>query len=375
LIKQISLLSSIALALTGCSSEIDNGEVERRGGLVYKYGDTDPFTGIVVNVPYGFYGTQGLCTQPYEKGRLNGKTECFDGDKLVYEAELSAGKKNGAEIAYSPKTGNPVFVKNWANDRYDGVVEEYADDILISSKEYKNGIQHGDQKTWSHDGKNLLSDISWAEGKPVTGFMGDEFSKTDYVDGYVDGAIVFYREHNGAKYVSKEMHLTRSKWNGTWKSFDYPAKTESLEQIYEVEYSDGKPVSGWYRQFDKYNGNFVQKINLTAIANPDGADNDDPYPPDFAPDGRINVYSEAEEKVTGYEVWRNGERVEYDRGYGVTYIEEPQLTESTTPDPKQADTCQDEWINAYRKDVGEDALIVSEQLDEWNTWCSEGKRP
>jgi len=38
-------------------------------------------------------------------------------------------------------------------------------------------------------------------------------------------------------------------------------------------------------------------------------------------------------------------------------------------------TCLDDWIAAFRKDAGEDAMIGSEQLDEWKDWCSEGKRP
>lgn len=38
-------------------------------------------------------------------------------------------------------------------------------------------------------------------------------------------------------------------------------------------------------------------------------------------------------------------------------------------------TCLDDWIAAFRKEAGEDAMIVSEQLNEWEGWCSEGKRP
>lgn len=37
--------------------------------------------------------------------------------------------------------------------------------------------------------------------------------------------------------------------------------------------------------------------------------------------------------------------------------------------------CLDDWIAAFRKEAGEDAMIGSEQLDEWKDWCSEGKRP
>lgn len=41
-------------------------------------------------------------------------------------------------------------------------------------------------------------------------------------------------------------------------------------------------------------------------------------------------------------------------------------------DPEQ---CLNAWIEAFREDVGEDAMIVGEQLSEWSGWCSEGKLP
>lgn len=37
--------------------------------------------------------------------------------------------------------------------------------------------------------------------------------------------------------------------------------------------------------------------------------------------------------------------------------------------------CQALWISAFRAEIGEDAMINSEQLNEWREWCSEGKQP
>jgi len=39
------------------------------------------------------------------------------------------------------------------------------------------------------------------------------------------------------------------------------------------------------------------------------------------------------------------------------------------------ETCVSLWTSAYRKEVGEDAVITADQLGEWNIWCNEGKRP
>lgn len=39
------------------------------------------------------------------------------------------------------------------------------------------------------------------------------------------------------------------------------------------------------------------------------------------------------------------------------------------------ENCLDAWIIAFRKEVGEEAPIGSEQLDEWEGWCASGKYP
>lgn len=41
----------------------------------------------------------------------------------------------------------------------------------------------------------------------------------------------------------------------------------------------------------------------------------------------------------------------------------------------EPENCVDSWISAFREEMGEDAMIVGEQLDEWKGWCSEGKQP
>lgn len=39
------------------------------------------------------------------------------------------------------------------------------------------------------------------------------------------------------------------------------------------------------------------------------------------------------------------------------------------------DMCVDKWIDAYRKEVGQDAIVTNDQLGEWEGWCKEGKQP
>lgn len=49
--------------------------------------------------------------------------------------------------------------------------------------------------------------------------------------------------------------------------------------------------------------------------------------------------------------------------------------EAALSEPSNTDTdqCVDHWIDAYRKEVGDDAAVTQGQLDEWDGWCKEGK--
>ncbi|SDY98216.1 hypothetical protein SAMN04515617_1414 [Collimonas sp. OK242] len=39
------------------------------------------------------------------------------------------------------------------------------------------------------------------------------------------------------------------------------------------------------------------------------------------------------------------------------------------------ESCVDSWIAAHHKEIGEDATITADQLNEWKNWCAQGKIP
>lgn len=41
----------------------------------------------------------------------------------------------------------------------------------------------------------------------------------------------------------------------------------------------------------------------------------------------------------------------------------------------QINACVDKWINAYRREAGEDAMVRNDMLNEWESWCKQGKKP
>jgi hypothetical protein len=48
----------------------------------------------------------------------------------------------------------------------------------------------------------------------------------------------------------------------------------------------------------------------------------------------------------------------------------------TTQLGKQAlDKCEQQWVDAFHKENGDDALISSDQIDAWDAVCKKGKNP
>lgn len=66
----------------------------------------------------------------------------------------------------------------------------------------------------------------------------------------------------------------------------------------------------------------------------------------------------------------DGEIVTYALGTGPAY-NGPLYSK---PNPA-VDACVDTWIDAHRKEVGEDAMISYDQINEWVVWCKEGRKP
>lgn len=106
--KRITAIILASATISGCSPEIDYAEVSTRNGLFYKYGETTPFTGTILNTSAGLPITNQPCISKVEKGRYNGKTECFNGDTKIYYLEFFNGIKNGRETAFNPETGEKI---------------------------------------------------------------------------------------------------------------------------------------------------------------------------------------------------------------------------------------------------------------------------
>jgi len=114
--------------LAACSEqEITRAEVRDINGLAYKFGETDPFTGIVKGnrVVSGILAPYFNCDSHYSEGKLDGLTTCFGktGAK-EFEVSFAAGKRQGTEKGWYP-SGEVAYEINWQADLKHGVQRSY----------------------------------------------------------------------------------------------------------------------------------------------------------------------------------------------------------------------------------------------------------
>lgn len=415
--KRLITLLLAASALAGCKSEIDNAEVVIRNDLIYKYGDTDPFTGLVLNTPAGLPGISAFCNSQIEKGRHSGKSECFYNSQKVYAIEYLAGIKNGTEQVFDAKTGEKISVKNWKNGRQDGVEEKYLNGNLVLRKEYKDGKPDGEETRWSDDGETVLTELTWRAGNKYDGYETTSEGKANYLNGQLHGPQVIYGYISGKlkKYVSAEQNYNNGKPDGIQKNYKNILHTEIVQQESEFLYDNGIAISGWFRNFNAVDGKLLQEVKLIRTTQDEDDDDDElysNYPEGLVPDGLVRLYDRETDSPNGEEAWVNGVKIKYshisliasDRydygdmvfkvldtaapyekyknvskeeydSYGKSPSLNPRSTTTKTSSIATSDNCLDAWITAFREEVGEDALIVSEQLSEWEGWCNEGKMP
>ncbi|EPW8810489.1 toxin-antitoxin system YwqK family antitoxin [Pseudomonas aeruginosa] len=421
--KRLIGIILVALAITGCKSEIDNAETVIRNGLIYKYGEPDPFTGLVLNTPAGVPGISALCNSQVEKGRYSGKSECFYNSQKVYEVEYLEGVKNGTEKVFDAKTGDKISVKNWKRGNQDGIAEEYQNGVLTHLQEFKNGKPDGTETGWTGDGKKVITELTWSAGRKLSGYETNSNEKLNYLNGQLHGPQTKYGYLTGSlkQYVASEENYKDGKLDGVQKTYINTLHTEIIQQESEVIYENGTAVSGWLKTFNKQDGKPIQEIKLVQ---PDKVEDENfrtEYPGNLVPDGLIKTYNYQTDSFDGEEVWVNGVKTKYsyislvataDDGYdaaddsddagdmvfnvldttapyekyrkvskaeytahGASTALNPSATNAKSSSIVTSDNCLEAWISAFREEVGEDALIVSEQLSEWESWCSEGRLP
>lgn len=223
-------LVCIVLGLAGCGGgEIDYRQTNTVNGLLYKLGDSEPFTGRVLKSPMSVNIFRvGTCDIEVKKGVLDGKTVCStNAGKKVAEANYSKELKDGAERRWNPDTGKLTYEANWSSGKIDGVEKVFDDagDAIIHETHWKEGTKTGSERIWDDSGKVLLTDLDWVNGNS----NGHERSSTEdmtWKNGQKDGPYKKMLEPFG---VVEEGQYVDGKKVGVWTEHGASANFELLD--------------------------------------------------------------------------------------------------------------------------------------------------
>lgn len=160
--------------------------------------------------------------------------------------------------------------------------------------------------------------------------------EVDYNNGNVDGSVIFYslKDESGSKLA--EANFASGKMDGDLKIYGKNSGKLVAQSHWRGGVADG--------QEKIYSDETQELIWAASIVN-------GKY------DGEVKEFDPSSGDLIKTTIYSNGHKVE------------------DKPSIDNGSSCVDLWIKAFRDEVGEDLPINSEQIGEWEEWCSEGKTP
>lgn len=264
-----ALIFIIILFISGfaCSGQNNNySQLESRKNnngnwLLYKRGDTKPFTGTAeklysngkisnedeyINGKFDgksiLYFSTGKLSRItyYTDGKYNGETIIYhDNGKIQSKKSYKNGIQEGAEITYFPsgKICSYVFYKEGATT--DTATYWYENGKKNIMYVYKNGkmqnyfrwdtIGNILNECYYNDYNSFVKDISWYTN-------GEKKSESILINGLMDSTFTVWYETGAIKEI---IHYSNGEWNGLWTDYDIKGNITS-----QGEYKNDQLIKG-----------------------------------------------------------------------------------------------------------------------------------
>lgn len=416
--KTAKTLISIALVcglLTACGQEIlDSRQIDNNGGLAYKHGSNDPYTGViefkdtiptdleeywktnVASVP-GHPTEQVLsgCQERYVKGLPDGDAWCDGtGGHKAFEFHYTNKQFDGPSKLYNADTGDLIKDQSWSEGKLDGTVKTYTYDgkQLLAQVDWKEGVPDGVVKEWNIQGEQITDAIykagqvdsgKWGtddgsaktsteynDGKPNGKFLklskqGDVLQKGQYVDGLSEGTWEYRGEDTG---------FIIAKLSDSFLVFPINLDALGKAVLIDSHWSHGK-VDGEMRGWDKDGKPMFDFHLINGLL-------DGPNQTVAQPSGPMKTFAiKAGQLVADPE--SESSAAPPTQASPVAPGAQPEVTSSINSPaealaggvqlPGTGNACLDDWETAYRKERGDDAIVAVDQIDEWTEECKQGK--
>lgn len=337
-LKWTVLLLPAVLALTGCQDEVlDFRNAQLSNGLFYSGVENKPFSGTLTNLPFKTLHPSSAALNPAldvvpgRVGAILSALKASDEETYLQREICSVGVKegllNGEMKCSEPQTAAIRYTFNFTAGQPDGAIKAYdkTGNKVLGEGHASKGLLDGDVAVYSPShGKKLYT--------------------ANYKNGLQEGKEEVFADSTG-KLVSQMTYL-HGKLEGEVTQY-----TANGTLIGKLNFLNGQQ-DGVQEQYDPKSGRTLVQATWN---------NGDM-------DGPMKKWDEAGNLVESGHYKRNSWYPDPKPGTTVT------LGNTSLP-VSDVDACVSSWVDAFRKENGEDAAVMNDQLEEWQGWCESGKTP
>lgn len=311
----------IAIALAGCGNgtlDWDNARIS--GGKVYAGKANEPFSGHVVNAPQQLFISRpeaDLLGLHFRNVEPANRQEAMYTPPLICDLDTKDGQRDG-KVECRTNSGQVRLKGEFDSGEATGewIIYDTKGGVSLSAR-LNNRKLDGRLEIYNPNGQGKLLSQGYKNGVP-------------------DGSDERWLG-NGTQVLSTSW--SNGKQNGLHREWWDYGKLKM-----QMTYKDG------------------QQEGLITFYNDDGSisSTTGPFQGEYA-------------RVTRY--GQNGEVELYDLDEsGIEHHVTSSIIAINTQVAPTAN-CFDKWVNAYRQEQGEEAMVHTEQMTEWEQWCAEGKMP
>ncbi|WP_242468207.1 toxin-antitoxin system YwqK family antitoxin [Burkholderia plantarii] len=355
-----------AVLLAGCKREVlDYRNAQMVNGKVYDGSANEPFSGKLTNVPdrsllieqAGFQLTGKLAsialadslpsTERNAQSFLgrSGAESLLSG--AACDVQIDGGLPDGPAVCKAPQSEVVRIETSFKHGTLDGSFKLFGgqSDGTLLEVTFSNGQPNGTEKVYSWTDHKLIHSFPWNKGlaagteEAFDSNTGALVKRATFVDGKYEGEVVHYAADG--KQITLSATYVNGRLNGPYKEWD-----ASGTLIADRTYANGVAVG-------------ADGSDVGSCMN----EWDDAYR--AVPGSPAFPASELTQK------WEASCRAGKHPSASDSYLS-GRTVSSDQPAPN---ACIDAWAAAYRREKGDDAVVMADQLDEWHSWCMAGKRP
>ncbi|WP_175867937.1 toxin-antitoxin system YwqK family antitoxin [Burkholderia diffusa] len=386
----LAAVAAAAVLLAGCKDDVlDYRNARVVAGKVYAGGANEPFSGKLTNVPSAIIlgPQQGFNTamRTMEKTLPTLTLEYISAAGIDYfptdarlpsaaycDAHVSNGYLDGAAICKAANSDHTLITMSFTSGQLDGELDSYAPDDtshLFTKITFRAGNADGRMDIYSPTTHRLVHTLTWANGvlngdeKGFDESTGNRVLQASLVGGKYEGKVTGYAPDGNLVIYSAS--YTNGLKQGVEETFD----PQTGKPTGHAQYVDGK-LNGTVRRWNA-DGKLIYEKDYQ-----NGQEAPDSDAVTACLDRRYTAFGKAADNEQNVDAAQRNE-------WEAACKEEQR--ESSTPATNSASTapaesgsldrCVSSWTAAYRHENGADAMVTTDQLGEWNSWCKAGKEP